>query len=115
VDELQRCVQARVEQSEREKLGRSESFARIWRAAAEVAGDGNGAARWEPPPGARTEVPHLDEPWYCCAEPTREQFISIAAAGQAPCDGPASPLAENARGAPFAENAQGKPRVDGFV
>ncbi len=115
VDELQRRVQARVEQSEREKLGRSESFARIWRAAAEVAGDGNGAARWEPPPGGRAEVPHLDEPWYCCAEPTREQFISIAAAGQAPCDGPASPLAENARGAPFAENAQGKPRVDGFV
>jgi len=106
VDELQRGVQAAVEQSEREKLGRSESFARIWRAAAEVAADANRAANWEPRPGARAEVPHLDEPWYCCAEPTREQFVSIAAGGITPCKGPASPLAENARV---------EPRVDGFV
>ncbi len=106
-----------VEQSEKRNSARSESFARIWRAAADAAGsatgDANGAAIWEPRPGARAEVPHLDEPWYCCAEPTREQFVSIAAAGAAPCGGPAAPLAENARGEPRAVPA-GR-QADGFV
>jgi len=112
VDELQRRVQAAVEESEKEKLGRSESFARIWRAA-QLAGNENGAAIWAPGPGSRAEVPHLDEPWYCCAEPTREQFVSIAAAGTTACNGPESPLAENARGEPRAVPT-GR-QVDGFV
>ncbi len=108
VDELQRRVQAAVEQCEKEKLGRSESFARVWRAAADAAGtvseDSDGAAIWKPRSGARAEAPHLDEPWYCCAEPTREQFVSIASAGAAPCGGPTAPRAVPA----------GRP-ADGFV
>jgi hypothetical protein len=22
-------------------------------------------------------IPHFTEPWYCCAEPTQDQFVSI--------------------------------------
>jgi hypothetical protein len=25
-------------------------------------------------------VPYLDEPWYCCAEPMSDQFVSIGKA-----------------------------------
>jgi hypothetical protein len=61
--------------ADRKKESRSAAFARIWGAAHAVAGivdagltlaDGAGAA-----------VPFLSEPWYCCAEPTAEQLVSI--------------------------------------
>ena len=63
---------------------RSEVFARIWRAAAEAGpeapGEESGAPPlWQPPAhDSRASVPHFSEPWYCCAEPTRDQFVSIA-------------------------------------
>jgi hypothetical protein len=28
-------------------------------------------------------VPYLDEPWYCCAEPTNLQFVSIGQSREA--------------------------------
>jgi radical SAM superfamily enzyme YgiQ (UPF0313 family) len=31
---------------------------------------------------AGATVPYMDEPWYCCAEPTGEQFLSIAQTGK---------------------------------
>jgi hypothetical protein len=75
------------------KQTRSETFTRIWEAAAAVATAaettaGTTAAKqsssastsWLPPKIiARPAIPHFTEPWYCCAEPTQEQFISIAA------------------------------------
>jgi hypothetical protein len=27
---------------------------------------------------ASAAIPHIDEPWYCCAEPTGDQLASIA-------------------------------------
>ena len=33
---------------------------------------------------ARPAIPHFTEPWYCCAEPTREQFISIGGGAPPP-------------------------------
>ncbi len=38
-----------------------------------------------PPPAltARAAIPHLSEAWYCCAEPTRDQFVAIAGAALA--------------------------------
>ena len=37
-----------------------------------------------PPPviAPRAAIPHFSEPWYCCAEPTQEQFVSVSAAQQ---------------------------------
>jgi hypothetical protein len=38
-----------------------------------------------PPPAliARAAIPHMSEAWYCCAEPTRDQFVAIAGAALA--------------------------------
>jgi hypothetical protein len=68
------------------KWTRSETFARIWEAAAEIATESSsGLELWRPPAiRARPAIPHFTEPWYCCAEPTQEQFISIGAAPGAP-------------------------------
>ena len=65
----------------------SEVFARIWQAAAEADGDAAGAA-WKPAAGAaRAGIAHFSEPWYCCAEPTRDQFVAIGGAAGAPAGG----------------------------
>ena len=60
--------------ADRQKKSRTETFARIWEAA-------HVAAEREAPglrvPTRPAAVPFLSEPWYCCAEPTKDQFISI--------------------------------------
>ena len=82
VDALGRRVQQIVERGEAAKLGRAQIFAAIWKAAAEADGISleAGSANWQPPAGAHAAIPHFDEPWYCCAEPAREQFVSIGVA-----------------------------------
>jgi radical SAM superfamily enzyme YgiQ (UPF0313 family) len=71
MDELCSRIQRLVQSEERRKLSRRDIFAGIW----ELAQDRS------LPPGfeqaARAAVPHLSEPWYCCAEPTPEQLGSI--------------------------------------
>ena len=73
VDRLQREVQALVARGEQDKLARREVFAAAWRAAHDAAG------RSAPPlPSSLGEpIPHLSEPWYCCAEPTEQQLHSF--------------------------------------
>lgn len=75
VDALSETVQAIAAEGDRRKESRSVVFERIWKAA-------HAAANLEVPnidiaqvPAAA--IPFLSEPWYCCAEPTREQFVSI--------------------------------------
>jgi hypothetical protein len=74
VDALSETVQEIAAAAEREKLSRTMAFERIWIAAHRAAGI-------EPPVLSRAEsaraVPFLSEPWYCCAEPTSDQLISI--------------------------------------
>jgi len=75
VDALSETVQAIAAEGDRRKESRSMVFERIWKAA-------HAAAGLDVPipqsPGAPTAaIPFLSEPWYCCAEPTREQFVSI--------------------------------------
>jgi hypothetical protein len=48
---------------------------RIWEAAHAAAG----VAAPELELGAGRAVPFLSEPWYCCAEPTKAQLVSIGA------------------------------------
>jgi len=85
LDALSETVQEIAAEAERQKESRPATFERIWRAAHSAAG--------LPAPllnlSARSEagVPFLSEPWYCCAEPTRDQLISIGAP---------KPLAKNA-------------------
>lgn len=74
VDALQKTVSAIASGGEAEGLARPAIFARIWAAAHAALGrtapalDG---ADFGP------QIPALDEPWYCCAEPTEQQLASF--------------------------------------
>jgi len=85
LDALSETVQQIAAAAERQKESRPATFARIWKAAHAAAGlpapQLNLSAR------SQVSVPFLSEPWYCCAEPTQDQLVSIGAP---------KPLAKNA-------------------
>jgi radical SAM superfamily enzyme YgiQ (UPF0313 family) len=72
MDELQREIRATVERLSAQPA--REVFQSIWGAASERLG-------LEPPPPARpsqrVKPPRLTESWFCCAEPTDDQFGSV--------------------------------------
>jgi radical SAM superfamily enzyme YgiQ (UPF0313 family) len=111
VDIFGRRVQQIVEQGESAKLGRAQIFADIWKAAAESDGLSAGAeaSTWQPRLGARAAIPHFDEPWYCCAEPAREQFVSIGIAQ------PAAVAVATAAGDAVPATRITRAAIDGFV
>ena len=76
VDALSEMVQAIAAEGDRRKESRSKGFARIWTAAHTAAG--LDAPMLTQSPSPTVAVPFLSEPWYCCAEPTREQFVSLS-------------------------------------
>src|SRR3984957_11144705 len=74
-DRLSEAVQAIAADADAKKMSRAQAFGRIWEAA-------HAAAGVEAPElklGAGGAVPFLSEPWYCCAEPTKAQLVSIGA------------------------------------
>jgi hypothetical protein len=74
LDTLSETVQAIAADADRRKQTRSTTFAQIWQAAhdaASIAAPALNTARSAQP------VPFLSEPWYCCAEPTADQLVSI--------------------------------------
>jgi radical SAM superfamily enzyme YgiQ (UPF0313 family) len=75
LDELSEAVQAIAAESDRRKETRSAAFERIWLAAHEIAGVP--APRLHVNKTSHVPVPFLSEPWYCCAEPTHDQLLSI--------------------------------------
>ena len=79
VDALAREISQLVQRGDSLKLSRTEIFSHIRRAAYAAAGNraSNGAAA-SIMKGA--PVPYLDEPWYCCAEPMDDRFVSIGKA-----------------------------------
>jgi radical SAM superfamily enzyme YgiQ (UPF0313 family) len=76
MDALSAEIQRIAAAADAQKLSRSATFAKIWQAAHVAAGvvAPNLVARRPLVP-----VPFLSEPWYCCAEPTAAQFVSIGA------------------------------------
>jgi hypothetical protein len=74
VDALSETVQQIAAAADRDKVSRAMAFERIWVAAHQVGGVA-------PPTLSKVEnaaaVPFLSEPWYCCAEPTIDQLVSI--------------------------------------
>jgi len=74
VDALSETVQEIAAAADRDKLSRATAFERVWTAAHRAAGIAPPAL--SPAQPARS-VPFLSEPWYCCAEPTSDQLISI--------------------------------------
>jgi radical SAM superfamily enzyme YgiQ (UPF0313 family) len=75
IDALSETVQTIAAESDRRKESRSIAFERIWKAAHAAAGLDLPITQPSQAPSAA--IPFLSEPWYCCAEPTREQFVSI--------------------------------------
>jgi radical SAM superfamily enzyme YgiQ (UPF0313 family) len=75
LDALSETVQEIAAAAERQKESRPATFERIWKAAHAAGGSSppqlNKSAR------SNASVPFLSEPWYCCAEPTRDQLVSI--------------------------------------
>jgi radical SAM superfamily enzyme YgiQ (UPF0313 family) len=75
LDSLSEMVQEIASSADRNKESRTTAFERIWQAAHAAAGKDTLALRIAAPLNA--SAPFLSEPWYCCAEPTRDQLISI--------------------------------------
>ena len=73
-DALSETVQAIAAEADRKKETRSAAFEKIWKAAHAAAGRSAPDLRMTRPGAA---VPFLSEPWYCCAEPTADQLVSI--------------------------------------
>jgi hypothetical protein len=76
MDILSKRIQELASTGDRLKRSRVDTFTLIWRAAAELAGENVGL---DPamPKTSMCKIPHFTEPWYCCAEPTQDQFVSI--------------------------------------
>ena len=72
---LSETVQDIAASGERQKESRQATFERIWKAAHAAAGIAAPAVKT--PITSSSAVPFLSEPWYCCAEPTRDQLVSI--------------------------------------
>src|SRR5437667_8272717 len=77
MDALSETVQEIAAAAERQKESRLAAFERVSRAAHVAAG--LSARKINPPARSQAGVPFLSEPWYCCAEPTRDQLVSIGA------------------------------------
>lgn len=78
VDALASEISQIVEREEKLRRNRAEIFTQIWHAAARVCEDAPqipGVLR--APQAARPAIPHMNEPWYCCAEPSSDQLVSI--------------------------------------
>jgi hypothetical protein len=81
LDRLSETVQAIAAEGDRKRESRPEVFERIWKAAHTAAGIDAPQILRSVHKG--TAVPFLSEPWYCCAEPTKDQFVSIGGTAKA--------------------------------
>jgi hypothetical protein len=108
VDALAENVSRIVERDEKERRSRDEIFTHIWEVTARADGSSSGTgatlAGYKRNGKSRAAIPHMNEPWYCCAEPTREQLVSIGAPSNA------SPIASTA-----ASPEHSLPQPDAFV
>ena len=77
LDAMSDIVQEIAAAAERQKESRPATFERIWKAAHAAAG--LPAPQIDIPSSSHAAIPFLSEPWYCCAEPTRDQLVSIGA------------------------------------
>jgi hypothetical protein len=78
MDELHEKVSCKVEEAASQDEDAYVTFAAIRSLALQAAGlSERGLPRR--PEGNRRPPPRLSESWFCCAEPTREQSLSLAA------------------------------------
>jgi radical SAM superfamily enzyme YgiQ (UPF0313 family) len=77
MDMLSERVQELASAGDRLKRSRTDIFTRIWQTVNELAGEKPLNRDGAPNVPAR-KIPHFTEPWYCCAEPTQDQYVAIA-------------------------------------
>src|SRR5262249_32367704 len=81
LDALAQRVQAIADACDKARHSSLSTFAQIWRAAATAIGAASYDSAWPVPRlKATPPVPRISEPWYCCAEPTEDQFVAIPSA-----------------------------------
>lgn len=86
VDQLCESVQEIVGAGEKAGRARTWIFERIEDVAYAAAGAGKPPRPAKNPlsiVAASATVPYIDEPWFCCAEPTGDQFLAITQSGKA--------------------------------
>ena len=76
LDALSARIQGIAASADALKWPRSRTFEAIWKAAYTTAGIAVPELRVE----SSKKVPFLSEPWYCCAEPTKDQLVNLGAA-----------------------------------
>lgn len=76
VDVLSQRVQELANAGDRLKRTRTDTFKRIWNAVSELIGEKTVSDDALPKTSVR-KIPHFTEPWYCCAEPTHDQFVAL--------------------------------------
>ncbi len=81
MDALSAEIQEIAAGCDAQKLSRTAAFGKIWQAAHASAGVVAPALTEQ---RSSVLVPFLSEPWYCCAEPTPAQFVSIGGASSLP-------------------------------
>ena len=74
LDELQKEVMSIVEKADVSEADRFDTFVCVWEAAHRVA-DRNAPALIKR--ADDVVIPHMSEPWYCCAEPTERQLAGF--------------------------------------
>ncbi len=74
VDRLQENIQSWVANAEARYLARRKIFERMWQMTHEAL---SCTAPALPSGDLGSKIPHLSEPWYCCAEPTSQQLQSF--------------------------------------
>ncbi|HWN99893.1 MAG TPA: CUAEP/CCAEP-tail radical SAM protein [Blastocatellia bacterium] len=77
MDELQRRVTALVEHAANIDEDAPTTFDRIRAMAYAVKGEASPERKREPTNPLRARPPRLTEAWFCCAEPTRDQFVTL--------------------------------------
>ena len=82
VDALSEKIQQLAAAADRKKQTRTQAFESIWHAAHQAAELDSPALPDRDAAGGT--VPFLSEPWYCCAEPTSAQIVSIGGAKPVP-------------------------------
>jgi len=73
LDALSEKVQSIAANADAMKWPRAKTFDAIWKAAHNAAGIAAPELRIQ----SFNKVPFLSEPWYCCAEPTEDQLVSL--------------------------------------
>lgn len=82
IDRLCEELQDLAAANEKRKLSRSAIFQEMWKAACKAA-DRGCERHGRPETASCAAVPYLNEPWYCCAEPTRDQLLPIVNVNEA--------------------------------